>query len=477
MTRFGGRGGPRNNVGDVDRSGRPATRYVQDRTGAYIGYQVTGRGPINVVAAFGHAISIEDQVEGHQTRAIIDALGKIGRVVRLDRRGIGVSDLAPPSTADSWEVWADDALVVLDALGIARAVVFTTDSTAGNSAMLFAATHPERVSHLVLFHPSARFLAADDYDCGVSPEEAERIVAAAFGSLVNDDIRFIEPLPGEADDGFYDWWVRARRRSASPSEVRRIYQNGIQSDLRPILQAIHVPTLVFLRRPNAPISPGYEERVRYVAEHLPNATLVELGRAGSGLAYLGDTDEIMVEIAAFITGDRPVTSSRVLTTVLFTDIADSTRQVSELGDRAWRERLDAHDTLTRAQLAVHGGLEVNTTGDGFLATFDGPARAIACAVALRDAAETLGIAVRTGIHTGEVERRGDDIAGIAVHIGARVAAAARPGEVLVSRTVIDLVAGAGLSFISRGAQTLKGVEGTWELHAVVGTADARRLTR
>ena len=445
---------------------RPETRYVRDADGAYIGYQMSGRGPLVILLAFGHNVSIEDQADGHDARSFIDALGEIGRVVRFDRRGMGVSDRAPSSTGDSWEVWSDDARVLLDALRVPRAVVIATDSTATNSSLLFAATHPDRVSRLVLFHPAVRYVEADDYPCGMTVEEADRIVNVAWKSLVTPDVRFIDPMPGESHEGFYDWWIRARRRTP-PAEMRRFVTSGIRSDLRSVLPAIHVPTLVFSRPPPLPLDSGLAARARYVADHLPDAKLIELASPGTGLVYLGEHHEVIAEIASFTTGaSAAVPSSRFLTTVLFTDIVGSTRQLSEVGDQRWRQQLDTHDTLTRQLLTAHGGRLVNTTGDGFVATFDGPARGIACAVAIHDATETMGIAVRSGIHTGEVERRGNDIAGITVHIASRVAAIAAAGEVLVTRTVVDLVAGAGLTFAPRGSHTLRDVEGTWDLHTV-----------
>jgi class 3 adenylate cyclase len=332
-------------------------------------------------------------------------------------------------------------------------------------AMLMTASHPDRVNALVLYGTFSRLLRAPDYPLGVTEEQLSELVevsARGWGEGVGLGA-WAPSRRGDAD--FRRWWARLQRVAASPGMVRNIFALYPQLDIRDVLPAIQVPTLVLHRRTDRMV---WLEMGRYLADRIHGAKFVEVD-GDDHLFFTGDADTVLDEIEEFLTGVRPLPAvERVLATVLFTDIVDSTKRAVELGDERWKELLGRHDAQVRRQLARFHGREVNTTGDGFLARFDGPARAIRCAMAIRDVLRSLDLEVRAGVHTGEVELRDDDISGIAVHTAARVAAAAAAGEVLVSRIVVDLVAGSGLSFATRGEHSLKGVTGEWGLFAVEG---------
>ena len=338
-------------------------------------------------------------------------------------------------------------------------------SEGGTMAMLMTASHPDRVNALVLYGTFSRLLRGPDYPLGVTEEQLSALVelsAKGWGEGIGLG-GWAPSRRGDAD--LRRWWARLQRVAASPGMVRNIFALYPQLDIRDVLPAIRVPTLVLHRRGDRMVR---LEMGRYLADRIPGAKFVELDGADH-LFFTDDADTLLDEIEEFLTGVRPLPAvERVLATVLFTDIVDSTKRAVELGDERWTELLGRHDAQVRRQLERFGGREVNTTGDGFLARFDGPARAIRCAIAIRDVLRSLGLEVRAGVHTGEVELRDDDIRGIAVHIAARVAAAAGAGEVLVSRIVVDLVAGSGLSFATRGQHALKGVAGEWGLFAVEG---------
>jgi class 3 adenylate cyclase len=352
----------------------------------------------------------------------------------------------------------------MDAAGCERADLVGI-SEGGTMAMLMAASHPDRVNALVLYGTFSRLLRAPDYPLGVTEEQLSALVdlsAKGWGEGVGLS-GWAPSRRGDAD--LRRWWARLQRVAASPGMVRNIFALYPQLDIRDVLPAIQVPTLVVHRRHDKMVR---LEMGRYLADRIAGAKFVELDGTDH-LFFTGDADTMLDEIEEFLTGVRPVPAvERVLATVLFTDIVDSTKRAVELGDGGWKELLGRHDAQVRRQLERFCGCEVNTTGDGFLARFDGPARAIRCAMAIRDVLRSLGLEVRAGVHTGEVELRDDDISGIAVHIAARVAAAAGAGEVLVSRIVVDLVAGSGLSFAARGEHSLKGVAGEWGLFAVEG---------
>jgi class 3 adenylate cyclase len=369
-----------------------------------------------------------------------------------------------PSNPPTLEQLSEDALAVMDAVDVQNAACFA-DGPCGE-AILLTATHPERISRHVVFNASPRVIAASDYPYGIPEQVVDQFIdgvvktdAVARGV---DDLGLLNPSVAD-DPGFRSWWVRAGRRGASPSVAQAILRVKWKSDVREVLPLIQVPTLVLHRRDYWVLNP---EHGRYIAEHIPGAIYRELPGADS-LYWVGDTEQMLEEIEEFLTGIRHAPESdRVLATVLFSDIVDSTAHAIAMGDRAWGDRLDLHDAMVRRQLERFRGREVKTTGDGFLAVFEGPARAIQCGLAIRDGARQLGIDVRVGLHTGEVELRGADIGGITVNIGARVAALAGAGEVLVSRTMTDLVAGSGMDFEDRGEHELKGVPGSWKLFAV-----------
>ncbi|HTD50952.1 MAG TPA: adenylate/guanylate cyclase domain-containing protein, partial [Acidimicrobiia bacterium] len=356
-----------------------------------------------------------------------------------------------------------DIGTVMDAAGSQRAVVFATNDGSAPAAV-FSAAHPERVVALVLYEGLAKFLATDDYPWGV-PEEVVahwlHRIERAWGRDIPEDLAFLAPSR-MSDTAFRRWYAQFCRLSASPSAIAELLRIYIPADTRSVLPAIRVPTLVLNRADNI----VRIENARYYAEHVPGARLVELP-GHDMLLYAGDVDAVVDEVQEFVTGvrDAPETD-RVLATVLITDIVGSTERATALGDRRWRDVLDAHDQLVDRELARFRGRKVNPTGDGMLATFDGPARAVRCAQSLIAATPALDLQIRAGLHTGEVELRGDDIGGIAVHIGARVSALAGPGEVLVSRTVTDLVAGSGIDFEDRGEYNLKGIPEPWRLFAV-----------
>jgi class 3 adenylate cyclase len=328
--------------------------------------------------------------------------------------------------------------------------------------------YPERISALVLMNSSARMARDDDYPCGIPQHLLDRFVNSvcdpARGDDGVDDLALLAPsLAGDPE--FQRWWKSAGERSAGPTMAKALDALATGFDVRGILPLISVPTLVMYRADHVFMRPGH---AHYLAEHIAGAKLVELpGR--DHLAYVGETEPLLDEVEEFLTGTRGGSDAeRVLATILFTDIVDSTRRASMAGDRLWREQLDNHDRMAGRQVQRFGGRQVKSTGDGLLATFDGPARAIQCGLAICDGTRQLGMEVRVGVHTGEVERRGADIAGIGVHIAARVQSCAEPGEVWVSRTLTDLLTGSGITFADRGEYTLKGVPGTWQLFMVEG---------
>lgn len=439
------------------------TRYARSGD-AHIAYQVLGeRGPDLLYLSSG-TISIDSIDEEPGFARFHRGLASFSRLIRMDLRGVGLSDPIDPSVPPSLEQWVGDSLAVLDAAGSERAALCGADE-GGLVAMLTAATHPMRTAALILLNAYPRLLQDVDYPHGVPTKFLDRFAQMVLtdegsGPSFADLEVFV---PAVADDTrFRQWWQRAGNRGASPATARALAQTRFHTDLRPVLTAIQAPTLIVHRKGNRAALVGHG---RYLAEHIAGARYAELP-GDEHLPYVGDSDTIVAEIEEFLTGMRRVESDRVLATILFCDIVHSTDLVSELGDRRWHDLLDAYYGMIRRQLDRFAGREINTTGDGLLATFDGPARAIRCGQAIRDGARQLGIDVRVGLHTGEVETMGDDIGGLAVHIGERVCASAGPGEVLASRTVVDLVAGSGITFSDRGERELKGVPDRWQLFAV-----------
>ncbi|HYM91797.1 MAG TPA: alpha/beta fold hydrolase, partial [bacterium] len=376
------------------------------------------------------------------------------------KRGTGLSD--PVVELPTLEQRMDDVRAVMDAVGSERAALFGL-SEGGSMCALFAATYPKRTSALILCGAFAKRIWSPDYPWAPTPEERQRFfdaIETGWGGIV--DLKTLAPSAAD-DPQFRDWWSTYLRLGASPGAALAHARMNTEIDIRHVLGSIRVPALVLHR--SGDLDAKVEEG-RYIADRIPGAKFVELaGR--DHLPFVGDADALLDEVEEFLTGVRTSPEAeRILATVLFADIVGSTKRAAELGDRRWRDLLEAFYALIRRNLAAFRGREIDTAGDGVLATFDGPARAIRCACAIRDAARELGIEVRTGLHTGECEVIGPKLGGIAVHIGARVASHAGAGEVLVSSTVKDLVAGSGLRFEDRGAHALKGVEGEWRLFAV-----------
>ena len=388
----------------------------------------------------------------------LDRLASFSRLILFDMRGVGLSDRGPlPPTL---ELQMDDVGAVMDAAGSQQAVVFGGARGAAMT-MLFAASHPERTRALILYAPVARSVRAPDWPYGRT-EQAQREFFDRFttemGTAQNLDIQ------GPSHDAaFRKWWARFERLGASPAAWRELQEIMGELDVRRVLPHIRVPTLVLHRSGDRIVDVG---QGRAIADHIPDARFVEL-EGIDHIPFLGDPDQIIGEVEEFVTGSRTTLKlDRHLATVLFTDIVASTQTAASLGDRRWREVLEEHRRLVRDELRRYQGQEVDTAGDGFLATFDGPGRAITCALAIVNSVRSLGIEIRAGLHTGEVEAVDDRIGGLAVHLGARVAAHAEAGQVLVSRTVVDLVTGSGLEFDDQGEHELKGIPGSWRLFAV-----------
>ena len=438
----------------------PETRYARTADGLHIAYQVVGDGPFDLVASLGYVSHVEMAWEDPATAECLHSLSSFSRLILFDRRGLGLSD--PIQGAPTLEDRMQDLGAVMDAAGSERAALFGL-SEGGPMSMLFAATYPERVSALVLYGTFARMTKAVDYPWGYPPEVLDRYVEAKVESWGGDNtVDFF--APSAADDlEFRRRWAAYERRATSPGAYRSLMNMNADTDVRDVLPSIRVPTLILHRSGDLPVRVGH---ARYLSEHIAGARYVELP-GDDHFFWVGDTGAIIDEVEEFLTGHRSAHEpDRVLSTMVFTDIVDSTRRAADLGDRRWRGLLDEHDAMIHRQLERFRGRQIKSTGDGVFATFDGPARAIHCAGAMRDGARQLGLEIRAGLHTGECEIRGHDLGGIAVHVGARVAGLAGPGEVLVSRTVVDLVAGSGIEFTDRGERELKGVPGTWQLFAV-----------
>ena len=434
---------------------QPDTRYAKSGD-VHIAYQVFGEGSVNLVFAPPFVSNIENYWDEPEFARWLLRLGSYARVVMFDKRGTGMSDRV--AEVPGLDERMDDLRAVMDAVGMERAALMGV-SEGGPLTALFAATYPERVDALVLYGSFARFASWLPTDEALA--QFLDYVEQAWGT--GGSLPLFAPTCGN-DPAFVRWWGRFERLGASPASASALMRMNSQIDISGIVPTIRVPTLVIHRTEDVTIN---VEGGRYLAEHIPGARYIELP-GKDHILFVGDNaGEIADAIQEFLTGSRaPVPVDRVLATVLFTDIVGSTEKAAALGDSRWRNLLDKHHTTIRSNLARFRGHEVKTTGDGILATFDGPARGVRCACAVAEEIRPLGIDVRAGLHTGECEMMGDDVGGIAVHIGARVASLAGAGEVLVSRTVKDLVAGSGLRFADRGSQTLKGVPGEWQIYAV-----------
>lgn len=439
---------------------RPETRYVAVGN-ADVAYQVLGDGPRDLLYFYGLGSHIDFVWDGPAAE-FIQRLASFTRVLLFDRRGTGASEGVSPQTIPTWEEWTQDVGAVLDAAGSHRAAILAV-SDAGPMAMLFAASHPERVSALILLNTASRYLVADDYPIGASPEAVDALVETVRMTWGTPELaRAIAPSMAD-DEDFMDFLAKVGRAVATPRMAAAQYSYILRSvDVRHALPLIRAPTLVLhvSQNPLVPIEHG-----RYLADHITGATFTEL--PGGDIGFTPHNQMVVDEVAEFLTGQRPtIPADRILTTVLFTDIVESTERAASLGDQRWRALLDRHDRVVRDELRRFRGREINTTGDGFVAAFDGPARAIRCAQAIIQSSARLGLELRAGLHTGECEIRGDDLGGLAVHIAARVQALASPREILVSGTVKDLVVGSGVQLTERGEHDLKGVPGTWSLFAV-----------
>jgi class 3 adenylate cyclase/pimeloyl-ACP methyl ester carboxylesterase len=433
--------------------------YAKSR-GLSVAYSVIGDGPIDLVLVPGFVSHLEAAFEQPAIERAVKRLARFARVISFDKPGTGLSD--PIDGPQTLEHRMEDVTAVLDAVDSERSSLFGISEGAPLSA-LFAATHADRTQALIMYGSYARGSASADYPWAPAWEQVEaaaEMIDNEWGRGVWLDVY---APSAAADPEFARWWSHYQRVAASPAMAKAVVRLAAQIDIRDVLPAISAPTLV-LHRVGDLLWPV--EGARFVAESIPGARLVEFPGADH-FPFTGEADLILDEVETFLTGTRHAPEpDRRLLTVLFTDIVGSTEQVARLGDRRWRELLARHDALVRAELKRHGGREIKTIGDGFLATFEGPARAIECAQAIIAAAGSLGIEIRAGVHSGECEVVGDDVAGISVHIGARVGALARAGEVWVSGTVKDLVVGSGIEFSERGPHELKGVPGEWPIFRV-----------
>jgi len=441
---------------------QPETKYA--RSGDYhIAYQVVGDGPIDLVFVAGWITHLEHLWENPAFARLRQRLASFSRLILFDKRGVGMSDRVPRQQLPTLEERMDDVRAVMDAVRSERAFLLG-ESEGGPMVMLFAATFPDRVAGLITYASFARRAWAPDYPCGLTPEVQQAFFDDVEQHWDNDSIEVTLRAPSlTQDEHLRRWFISYQRLGASPGAADALLRMNFEIDIRHVLPTLRVPTLILHCSGDTRVDVGNS---RYLADHILNARYIEL--PGVDHAWtVGSVDDVVVEIEEFVTGERhAVEPDRVLATVLFTDIVASTEHLTKVGDRRWRDLLDEHFRLARRELSRFRGREVKTTGDGLLASFDGPARAVRCATAIRDAVRPLGIEIRAGVHTGEVEVMTDDLGGIAVHVGARVMAHAGPSEVLASSTVKDLVAGSGLEFEDRGTHLLRGVSGEWRLFRV-----------
>jgi class 3 adenylate cyclase len=441
----------------------PTTNYA--RSGEVcIAYQVTGTGPIDLVWAPGTMSHLDMDWESPRRVLLMERLNNICRLIRFDKRGTGLSDR--PTTMATLEERSDDIRAVMDAVGIERANVMGA-SEGGSMACMFAATYPQRVNSLLIWGAQAKWLNTPDHPWGQTEDQYQEMLA-----MIHDGWPTFEYLTGpgaglgkDVDPAYLDATARYMRAAASPSAVLAYEKMNGEIDTRPILPLIQAPTLV-MNRTGDPVA--HVEAARDMASRIPGAKFVEYP-GNSHSMMMEDLPKIIADIQEFITGERPAEiSDRILATVMFLDVVGSTEEAAKRGDSAWGALLDAYYSTVRKELTRYRGIETNTAGDGFLATFDGPARAVRCAIAISQAVKQLGIQVRAGVHTGECEVMGDNVGGIAVHIGARVMAKSEPSTVLVSSTVKDLASGSGIVFTDRGLQDLKGVPEPWRLFQATG---------
>ncbi|HSS79931.1 MAG TPA: adenylate/guanylate cyclase domain-containing protein [Gaiellaceae bacterium] len=435
----------------------PTTRYARSGE-VHLAYQVIGDGPRDVVLSLDWASHLEVLWEQPFVQDLVSSLARYSRVLWFDMRGIGLSDaLVSPAAPEDW---MDDVAAVMDAAGSEHASLIA-HGHAVQMALMSAATHPDRIDSLVLVNGFARFSRAEDYPAGVPPNAANAVLDQVSETWGNGRMSALLGPSVASAPGMTEWYGRLERFAASPGTALARMRAILDLDVREVLPLVTSPTLVIQNLGDVYVRAGHG---RYLAEHIADARLLERDSADH---WPVPEPDLLAAIEEFITGAPVVEAEvdRVLTTVLFVDVVGSTEHVSELGDRRWQMLLDRFVDVVQRELLTHRGTLIERAGDGVLATFDGPARAIRCAWGIRDSLRRSGLEVRCGLHTGEVTQRDRDVAGLAVHIGARVSAAAAPGEVLVTRTVRDLVAGSGIEFADRGVFALKGVEDPWELYA------------
>ena len=438
----------------------PETKYARSGE-VHIAYQVTGEGPVDLLWVPTWIWQVEHMWEDPTTTRLLSRLASFSRLIMFDRRGLGFSDPRPGGGPPTLEEQMDDVVAVMDAVG-SEQVAMVAMLDAGPMAALFAATHPERTSSLILFEAQPRMSWAPDYDWAITPEDRERISNEILGDW-GSGARVLRVTAG-GDARLRQWAGRLERLTAGPGFAVEMMRTHSEVDVRPLLPAIQAPTLVMYRPENRNID---NRHALYLAEHIPGARLHELPGHHT-LPFGPGQEQFVEEIEEFLTGARHAADpERVLATVMFGDIVDSTRHAAELGDRRWRDVLESFGTAVARELGRFRGREVKNLGDGMLATFDGPARAISCAATVRDVARAdYGLELRASLHTGEVEVIGNDVGGIAVHIAARILSEAGSGELVVSNTVKDLVVGSGIEFEDRGEHELRGVPGRWRLWAV-----------
>jgi class 3 adenylate cyclase len=437
----------------------PDTQYTLTPDGVHVAYQADGSGEAAIVLLHGTISHLEIAWEDPQLRRLYERLASFARLIRFDRRGMGMSD--PLETVPTLEQQVEDFGTVMSAAGLERATVMGTGD-AGLIALAFAARHPERVASVVAFETTPRQMPAPDDDFGVDVPELRRMAEASQALDLDTHLSIVAPARMD-EPGFRSWFLRYTRSASKGFRIDAFIREVASWDIRDRLASVAAPVLVLHRNANTilPI-----RSARALAAALPNARLAEITGTGTAI-FADDVDAIADEIEDFVTGVRPLPrQERVLATVLFTDVVGSTERAAALGDQAWHRLLERHNELLRAEIRRFGGREISTAGDGFLVTFDSPRRAIECARAAGSAVRAIGLEIRAGVHTGEIELAGDDVRGLAVHIGARIAGLAGGGEIFVSSTVRDLVAGSGLEFSDRGEQALKGVPGTWRVYEV-----------
>jgi pimeloyl-ACP methyl ester carboxylesterase len=438
---------------------RPRTQYAKCG-GLNIAYQVIGEGPLDVIFVPGWVSNIDFAWTSPRLAHVFERLSSFARLILFDKRGTGLSDrnVGFPTLEDRME----DVHAVMDAAGSRRAALIGT-SEGGNMSMLFAATYPDRTVALVLHGCFAKGVWAEDYPWAKTREETEKELAAIERDWGGPfDLSNASPSLAN-DESEREWAATYLRNAASPSDAIALWRWNNEIDVRDILPSIHVPTLILHRSGDRWVK---IEEGRYLAEHIKGANYVELP-GNDHVIWAGDTDRVLEEIEEFLTGVRPPKASeRVLLTVLFTDIVGSTSMAAELGDRRWKELLQRHDDAVRAELRRHDGMEVKTTGDGFLVAFYRPTRAIQCANAIQGRMAGLGLKIRAALHIGECEKRGQELSGIAIHLASRLLDHAQAGDVVASRTVKDLVVGAGITFEERGEATLRDIPGTWQIFSI-----------